>query len=160
LPDEKPAHTVEIPASLGRDIDKGKLPAEGMPLEEVLHPKTVEMLHKQAGEPEPIRADQLRPISAAEAAAKRTFDGSTLPNMPRPRRVIPAPFQRSRVRGGQHGKRWVEIMAGEIEEDAMHEGVGRVADRKLDMINGKITLIGKGGMVQTFELGQVTKVFR
>src|ERR1700761_7529095 len=149
---------VEIPESLGRDIDRGKRPEGGMPLEEVLHPTTVEQLHKQAAEPEPIRADKLQAISPAEAAARRTFDGEILPSMPRPRRVIPAPFQRSRVRGGQHGKKWQPVPASEVQMDDMHEGVGRGALKTAH--GGKVRLEGKGGMVQVLDDSEMTRVFR
>jgi hypothetical protein len=135
------------------------MPEGGLPVEEVLHPKTVEMLHNQAStKDDPVRADKLQAITPAEALTRRTFDGESLPSMPRPRRVIPAPFQRTRVAGGQHGKSWRPVEAIEVFEGDMHEGVGRVAHREFR--NGRVVLVGKGGLVSELDAGTATRVFR
>jgi hypothetical protein len=158
---DKPAGIVEIPESLGKDIDNGKLPAEGLPIEEVLHPRTVEQLHAQAkAAEEPISADKLVPITPAEAAARRTQHGETLPNMPVARRVKPAPFRRERVTGGRHGKTWQQVPARKVVPGDMTAVVGRVADDGVKRGEDHVVLTGIGGVKAAFHPESPVQVFR
>ena len=75
----------------------------------------------------PVHAEDLRPISRAEAARRTTFDGQHLPSMPARRRVIPAPFRRPSARGGGHGKTWQSVPAEQVAAGDMTELVGKVA---------------------------------
>jgi hypothetical protein len=126
----------------------------------------------------PVRAESLIPISRAEAASRETFNGSTLPGHPVTRRVIPRPFQRTRVVGGRHGKKWQErtligVRPGDIVPD-----VGRVVDvseavryrDRNEFIDGAepgniavgldIVLTGAGGSELRGPASQSIRVFR
>ena len=89
---------LSIPDSLGRDLDKaaaGKIPAP--PIEAFMSDAALEQVARNtAASGAPVHAEDLRPISAAEAAARTTFDGERLPSLPATRRVIPPPFRRDR----------------------------------------------------------------
>ena len=120
----------------------------------------------------PVHAEDLRPISGAEAARRTTFDGQSLPSMPARRRVIPAPFARPSVRGGSHGKTWQrvradEVRAGDIVPDVglvalVHERLRRetVAGRAEVATRVEFVLTGAGGVIQAFSPGEQVQVFR
>lgn len=121
---DKPAHVLEIPASLGRDIDKGKTP----PIEAFMSDSALEQAEKATrAATEPVHAEDLRPISKAEATARTTFDGEHLPMFPSTRRVIPPPFARPRINGGRHGKTWQSVPADQVARGDMTQLVGLVA---------------------------------
>lgn len=132
---DKPAHIIDIPDSLGRDVDKaregrlrGTLPVEAFMSEQAI----AEVAEQTAAASAPVHAEDLRAISPAEAAARSTFNGETLPGHPVPRRVLPAPFQRPRVSlvsvdGPTHGRAWVSCRAEQIEEGDVVVDVGRIA---------------------------------
>jgi len=158
---DRPAGMVEISDALGRDIDNGKLPEGGLPLEDVLHPTTVEQIHQQAAiAKEPVRAENMVPITPAEAARRRTQQGDRLPAMPTMRPVIPAPFRRERVTGGRHGKTWQRVPAWEVVRDDMTEAVGKVATALWDIGSHTVTLTGIGGVVAELGEEERTLVFR
>jgi hypothetical protein len=118
---EKPAHIIEIPESLGRDVDRfraGKGPAPDV--EAFMSPAALEQVERQTrAASAPVHAEDLVPITKAEAARRTTFDGERLPKMPASRRVIPAPFQRPRFDLDRHGRDWTTCPAEDVKEGDM-----------------------------------------
>lgn len=164
MPD-KPAHVLEIPTSLGRDVDRAR---EGRgptpPMEAFFSDETLESMVPDAG---PVRAETLAPISPAEAAARSTFDGTTLPKHPVTRRVIPAPYRRDRISGGHHGKTWQEALAGTVRPGCIVPDVGLViaVEQQIRREDGipvgmELVLIGAGGCELVTDPGARVKVFR
>ena len=134
MPDkDRPAGMLQIPRSTEKEVEKwrdGKAPAP--PVEHFLPDSALAEIERASrAKAEPVRADRLYPITAGEAAARRTQAGAELPKMPAPRRVIPAPFQRPRVTGGSHGKAWQEIRAENLSLGDIVPGVGRVVARSV-----------------------------
>jgi hypothetical protein len=130
---DKPAHVLEIPASLGRDVDKakeGKLKAP-IPAEAFLSDSALQQIADMQAK-EPVHAEALRPISRQEAASRTTFtkDGEAVPVVPQMRRVIPVPFQRPRINAGSHGKAWQYVSADEIVIGDLIPDVGLVEHRE------------------------------
>jgi hypothetical protein len=134
LVSDKPGHIIEIPESLGRDVDAfyaGKRPAP--PMEAFMSDGALEQVAEQtAAAAAPVHAADLVPITKAEAARRTTFDGETLPNVPATRRVIPEPFRRPLVQlvsveGPTHGRAWVTCLVDKITEGDMVVDVGRIA---------------------------------
>jgi hypothetical protein len=127
---DKPAHIIEIPDSLGRDVDKaraGKL-KDALPIEAFMSEESIAQVTAQTAlASAPVHAEDLRPISAAEAAQRSTFNGSTLPGHPVPRRVIPEPFRRPRISIDHHGRDWTSCPVEKIEKDDMVVDIGRIA---------------------------------
>lgn len=164
MPD-KPAHVLEIPTSLGRDVDRareGKAPAP--PMEAFFSDAALESMVPDKG---PVRAEALTPISPADAARRSTFDGSTLPKHPVTRRVIPAPYRRDSIRAGRHGKTWQEALADTIRPGNMVPDVGMViaVDQQIRREDGipvgmELVLIGAGGCELVLDPGDRVKVFR
>jgi hypothetical protein len=118
---------ITIPESLGRDVDKareGKL-KQPLAVEEFMTPGALEQVAQQTSKAA-VHAEDLVPISKAEAAARTTQHGDTLPSMPATRRVIPAPFKRPRIDCGRHGRTWQRVLPGRVEPGDMVPGVGRV----------------------------------
>jgi hypothetical protein len=171
---DKPGHILEIPDSLGRDLDKaaaGKIPAP--PIEAFMSDSALEQAEKAArAAAEPVHAEDLKPVSAAEAAARTTFGGEHLPSLPSARRVIPAPFRRERVTGGRHGKTWQPVRADQVVPGDMTELVGKVAAAEPvlrreavagvpDVATGTgIVLTGIGGVTETVDAARQVRVFR
>jgi hypothetical protein len=73
-----------------------------------------------------VRAGQLKPISKAQAAEYTRFDGKSLPRFPKMTRVLPEPFQRTRIEE-HHGKRWCSVLAADIAPGDIVPGAGLVA---------------------------------
>jgi hypothetical protein len=126
---DKPGHILTIPDSLGRDVDRyhaGTGPAP--PMEAFMSDASLEQVERQtAAASAPVHAQDLKPISRAEAAARSTFDGAALPGHGRQRRVIPAPYRRDRISGAvHHGKAWVTVRAWELKEGDIVPGTGLV----------------------------------
>jgi hypothetical protein len=67
----------------------------------------------------PVHAEDLVPITKAEAAARTTFDGEHLPRVPSTRRVIPAPFRRPRFDLDRHGRTWSACRADAVKKGDM-----------------------------------------
>jgi len=171
---DKPGHILEIPDSLGRDVDRfhaGTGPAP--PMEAFMSDASLEQVERQtAAASSPVHAEDLRPISGAEAARRTTFDGEHLPAMPARRRVIPAPFARPSVCGGTHGKTWQRVRADQVRKGDIVPGVGLVAlvhERlRRETVAGvagvatrvEFVLTGAGGVIQAFSPGEQVQVFR
>jgi hypothetical protein len=129
-----------IPDKVVDKIRKGK----SVPLEEVSAAAAEYLGVERERRSAPVHAENLRPIS--RATAKSLVEGSAgpaveselgmhgrgLPNFPSTRRVIPAPFQRPSVTGGQHGMTWQTDVASRIAEGDMVMGIGRVITRLPD----------------------------
>jgi hypothetical protein len=163
-----------IPDSLGRDIDKaaaGKIPAP--PIEAFMSDAALEQAERNTrAASTPVHAEDLRPISKEEAAARTTFGGEHLPSLPATRRVIPPPFRRPGACGGQHGKTWQPVPADQVNAGDMTELVGKVAlvqsVLRRDTISGypdvavgtDITLTGIGGVTVTVTSTSQVMVFR
>jgi hypothetical protein len=178
---DKPAHVIEIPDSLGRDVDKaraGKLKGT-LPVEAFMSEESVAQVAEQsAAASAPVHAGDLRAISPAEAARRSTFNGETLPGHPVPRRVIPEPFQRPRVSlvsvdGPTHGRAWVSCPAEKITEGDMVVDIGRIARDaetvlRYETVAGvpdvavgmKVILTGVSGNRVPFEPGTRVRAFR
>lgn len=118
---DKPAHILEIPESLGRDVDAfyaGKRPAP--PVEAFMSDAALEQVDAQtAAAAAPVHAGDLIPISKAEARTRTTLDGEHLPMMPATRRVIPEPFRRQRFDLDRHGRDWTTCPAEAVKKDDM-----------------------------------------
>ena len=132
---DRPAHILEIPDSLGRDVDAyraGKL-KDAPPVEAFMSDAALEQAAAQtAAASAPVHAEDLVPISKAEAARRTTFDGEHLPKMPAPRIVIPEPFRRPAVNlvsveGPTHGREWTSCPAENVLKDDVVVDVGRIA---------------------------------
>lgn len=165
---------LEIPASLSRDLDKaaaGKIPAP--PIEAFMSDAALEQAERSTrASTEPVHAEDLRPISRAEAARRTTFDGEHLPGVPATRRVIPPPFRRPSARGGQHGKVWQSVRADHVHQDDMTECVGKVASAvsrlHREEVAGvpdvaawvEVVLTGVGGVTVTVNAAAPVRVFR
>lgn len=118
---------IEIPESLGRDVDKAKAGKLKGPLavEEFMTPGALEQVAAQTSKAA-VHAEDLVPISKAEAVARTTQHGDSLPSMPATRRVIPAPFRRPRIDMDRHGRAWQRVLPEKIEPGDVVPGVGRV----------------------------------
>jgi hypothetical protein len=178
--DDKPGHIIEIPDSLGRDVDAfyaGKRPAP--PVEAFMSDAALEQVAEQtAAAAAPVYAEDLVPISKAEAARRTTFDGETLPKVPATRRVVPAPFRRPQVslvsvEGPTHGRGWTTCPVDKITEGDMVVDVGRVARDaetviRYETVAGipdvavgmKVVLTGISGNRVPFEPGTRVRAFR
>ena len=125
---DKPGHVLEISESLGRDVDRAR---EGKiappPIEAFMSPAALEQAEKSASTA-PVHAEDLRPISHAEAARRTTFDGKNMPGVPATRRVIPAPFRRDRIAVDHHGKTWQSVRADQVREGDIVPDLGLVAE--------------------------------
>lgn len=171
---DKPGHVLQIPDSLGRDLDKaaaGKIappPIEAFMSDAAL--QSAEDATRAASEP--VHAEDLKPISKAEAARRTTFSGEALPALPATRRVIPAPFQRPSVCGGTHGKTWQRVPARQVAEGDIVPDVGLVADVEERLlretvagiaevaVGSEIVVTGAGGAVKAFRPAAQVRVFR
>jgi hypothetical protein len=158
LPD-RPDHIIEIPDSLGRDVDafrEGR--GEAPPMEAFMSDASLEQVERQTAQAaSAVPAESLTPISAAQAAEMTRFDGETMPNLPRTRRVIPPPFQRQRISITRHGRRWMPCLAEDVRPGDTVPGIGLVTARQVvrrhESVAGtsgvtvgmKVILTGKGG---------------
>jgi hypothetical protein len=165
---------LEISPALERDLDKaaaGKIPAP--PMEAFMSDAALQAAKDATtAAAAPVHAEDLKPISAAEAARRTTFGGEHLPPVPASRRVIPAPYRRPRAVGGRHGKTWQSVPADEVVAGDMTELVGRVASAvpavRREEIAGRpgvatgtdITITGIGGVAVTADAGAQVRVFR
>ena len=171
---DKPAHIVEIPDSLGRDVDKaragtlkGTLPVEAFMSEGAL----AEVAASTAANAT-VRQEDLVPITKAEAARRTTFDGEHLPRVPATRRVIPAPFRRDRVSLDRHGRAWQSCRADSVAAGDVVPEVGRVAavdfDIRYETVSGvpdvatgmKVILVGIDGARTALDPAQQVRAFR
>jgi len=134
---------------------------------------SLEQVERQsAAASSPVHAEDLRPISGAEAARRTTFDGEHLPSMPARRRVIPAPFARPSVRGGTHGKTWQRVRADQVRAGDIVPDVGlvtsvreRLCRETVAGVAGVATrvefvLTGAGGVTLAFSPDGQVQVFR
>lgn len=164
---------ITIPDSLGRDVDKAKAGKLKGPLavEEFMTPGALEQVAAQTSRAA-VHAEDLRPISKAEAAARTTQHGDTLPSMPATRRVIPAPFKRPRIDMDRHGRTWQRVLPDRVEPGDMVPGVGRVASvetvTRYEMIAGvpdvavgmKVIITGASGAELTCDPSVRIQAFR
>ena len=169
---DKPAHIVEIPDSLGRDVDKARAGTlKGtLPVEAFMSDGALEEV--QARSSAPVHAEDLVPITKAEAARRTTFDGEHLPRVPSTRRVLPAPFRRERVSLDRHGRAWQSCRADAVEPGDVVPEIGRIAgtdfDIKYETVAGvpdvatgmKVILTGIDGNSAAFDPGQHVRAFR
>lgn len=118
---------LRISNAMGRDIDAGR--AKGRDIADFL-PDAVAQEMLDASHSGPVHAENLVPISKAEARRRTTFDGESMPKFPATRRVIPAPYRRDRVVGGSHGKSWRTLIAGAIRVGDIITDLGLVVDRR------------------------------
>lgn len=165
---------LEISPALDRDLEKaaaGKIPAP--PIEAFMSDDALQQAENATrAAAEPVHAEDLRPISRAEAATRTTFDGEHLPGLPATRRVIPPPFRRDRIAVDHHGKTWQSIPADEVSAGDMTELVGKVvlvqSVLRRDTISGyrdvavgtDIILTGAGGVTVAVDAAARVRVFR
>lgn len=174
---DRPGHILEIPDSLGRDVDryregKGAAP----PVEAFMSDAALEQVDRQTrAAAEPVHAEDLVPITKAEAAARTTFDGEHLPKVPSTRRVIPAPFRRLRFDLDRHGRSWASCRADAVAPGDMvavegtafrvaavetvirYETVAGIPDVATGM---KVIITGIAGNQAEFEPGSNVRAFR
>jgi hypothetical protein len=174
---DRPGHILEIPDSLGRDVDRYR---EGRgaapPVEAFMSDAALEQVDRQTrAAAEPVHAEDLVPITKAEAAARTTFDGEHLPKVPATRRVIPAPFRRPRFDLDRHGRSWAGCRAdavvpgdmvavggtafrvAEVEHVIRYETVAGIPDVATGM---KVIITGIAGNQAEFEPGSNVRAFR
>jgi hypothetical protein len=171
--DDKPAHMITIPDSLGRDVDAfyaGK--REAPPIEAFMSEESIQQVVDSTVAAGTVHAEDLVPITAAEAARRTTFDGDSLPKMPSTRRVIPPPFQRPSFNLDRHGRAWSTCRADEVAVDDVVVDFGRVARKetvlRYETIAGipdvavgmKVILTGVTGNQAAFEPGHNVRAFR
>lgn len=172
---DKPAHILEIPDSLGRDVDAyraGKL-KQAPPVEAFMSDAALEQVEAQtAAAAAPLHAEDLIPISKEAAASRIVFDGERLPRAPATRRVIPPPFQRPRFNLDRHGRAWTTCRADEVAVGDMVTDLGRVAGTETviryetvagipDVATGmKVILTGISGNRAVYEPGTPVRAFR
>jgi hypothetical protein len=171
---DKPAHILEIPDSLGRDVDraragtlKGSLPVEAFMSEAALNEVAANTAKNAT-----VRQEDLVPITKAEAARRTTFDGEHLPRVPATRRVLPAPFRRERVSLDRHGRAWQACRADAVQPGDVVPEVGRVrevdTDIRYETVAGvpdvatgmKVILVGIDGSRTAFDPAQQVRAFR
>lgn len=170
---DKPAHILEIPDSLGRDVDKaraGKLKGE-LPVEAFMSEAALNEVAANTAQAT-VHAEDLVPITKAEAAERVTFDGEHLPKVPRTMRVLPPPFQRPRFDLDRHGRTWQTCRADAVEPGDVVPDVGRIAevdtDIRYETIAGipdvatgmKVILVGIDGSRTAFDPAQQVRAFR
>lgn len=170
---DKPAHIIEIPDSLGRDVDKareGKLKGT-LPVEAFMSEGALEEVAASTAQAT-VHAEDLQPITKAEAAARTTFDGEHLPRAPRTMRVLPPPFKRPRFDLDRHGRAWQTCRADEVAEGDVVPDIGRIAATRTDIryetVAGipdvatgmKVILTGIDGNAVAFDPGQPVRAFR
>jgi hypothetical protein len=170
---DKPGHIIEIPDSLGRDVDKakaGKLKGD-LPIEAFLSDAALTQAEQQTSKAA-VHAEDLTPISGVEAAARRTQHGASLPSMPATRRVIPEPFRRPSVSLDRHGRSWQRCRAEQVQEGDVVPGAGRVESVELvtryetiagvpDVAVGmKVIIKGAGGAELPFNPKDMIQAFR
>jgi hypothetical protein len=170
---DKPAHVLEIPDSLGRDVDRaraGKLKGD-LPVEAFLSDGALQQV-QDATRAAPVHAGDLIPISPAEAARRVTFDGEHLPRVPATRRVIPEPFARPSFNLDRHGRQWTSCRADDVAVGDVVPDLGQVTATetviRYETIAGvpgvatgmKVILTGAAGNQAAFEAGQNVRAFR
>lgn len=169
MPD-KPGHILEIPDSLGRDVDRardGKIAPP--PIEAFLSDATLgEIERATRAKDELVPAESLRPITRGQAESRTTFDGQKLPAAPQMRRVRPAPFRRPRIEAGTHGKTWQWVTAEEVVLDDIVPDVGKVTDITEHVVRrtrAEVLGIGPAGpaaaapvIEKTFDMGDLTEL--
>jgi hypothetical protein len=131
LPD-RPAHILEIPESLGRDVDRYRAGQtdQAPPVEAFMSEDSLNQM-MDATRAETVRQQDLVPITAGEARQRTTFDGEHLPSVPSLRRVIPEPFRRERVSLDRHGRAWQETEAQDVEAGDVVPDVGRIVSTEI-----------------------------
>jgi len=173
LPD-KPDHIIEIPESLGRDVDAWREGRRDAPdMEAFMSDESLAMVEQNTAQAAAaVPAESLTPISAAAAAEMTRFNGETLPNLPRTRRVIPAPFQRQRISITRHGRRWMPCAAEDVQVGDTVPGIGLVTGREVvrrhEPVAGvsgvtvgmKVILTGKGGITVPLDFGERVQAHR
>lgn len=179
--DDRPGGVLEISPAVARDMEKakeGKIPAP--PIEAFMSDDMVNQIEDaSAAKAQPVHAETLRPITRGEAQRRTTFDGTTLPSMPAPRRVVPPPFRRPSVSGGTHGKTWQNVRADQVGPGDILPDVGLVTSVGEDTeywpmwraVRGstsdepvavavRVKLTGAGGVERVFAPGLSLRVFR
>ena len=107
---------------------QGKIPAP--PIEAFMNDDMVNQIESAAAPPAPVHAETLRPITRYEANQRTTFNGTSLPSMPAPRRVIPPPFRRPSINGGKHGKTWQNVRADQVRKGDIIPEIGLVQETR------------------------------
>lgn len=165
---EKPGHVIEIPDSLGRDVDRWK---EGKgaapPMEAFVSDASLAQVEAQTAQAaRAVPAESLTAITKAQATELTRFDGQTMPMIPRTQRVIPAAFQRPRIDISHHGRTWQQVSAEDVAVGDTVPGVGLVVKaertRRFEPVDGwdgvvesmKVILTGKSGTPVVFDLGE------
>jgi hypothetical protein len=151
---DKPAHVLEIPDSLGRDIDKGLQP----PVEAFLSDDALQaQWDATRASSEPVHAENLIPISRQSASSftQSALDGQALPKVST-RRVIPAPFRRDRVTGASHhGKEWETVRASGVRAGDIITGIGLVVNAEQRLVFTDIKAFGDEAVVRKWGGGVV-----
>lgn len=171
---DKPGHVIEIPDSLGRDVDRWKEgKGEAPPVEAFMSDASLDQVAAQTAQvARAVPAESLTPISKAQAAELTRFDGETMPLIPRTQRVIPPPFRRDRIEVSHHGRKWLPTLVEDVSIGDTVPGVGIVVKvervRRLEPVKGwggvvegmKVILTGPSGTPVPFDLGERVQAHR
>ncbi len=125
-----------ISDAMGRDLDNGR--ADNKALDDFIPDTVLQEMKDRQDAQTTVRAQDLIPISKADAARRTTFGGETMPSLPKSRRVIPAPYRRDRVVGGKHGKSWHEMAAAGVEPGDIIPDVGLVQAVSTEVRHGAL----------------------
>jgi hypothetical protein len=118
-----------IPDKVAEHIDAGRdVPVEAMVSEQAME-KFEDHVRSQAG---PVHAEDLIPVSRDDPRIQGPSfgNGEVLPNVPKMRRVIPAPFRRPRIAIDHHGKSWQVKLASAVQPGDILTEVGKVASAR------------------------------
>jgi hypothetical protein len=171
---DKPGHIIEIPDSLGRDVDRWKEgKGEAPPIDAFMSDASLDQVAAQTAQvARAVPAESLTPITHAQAASLTRFDGDTMPLIPRTQRVIPPAFRRPSIEISHHGRAWERVNAEDVARGDTVPGVGLVVKaetvRRLQPVDGwggvvesmKVILTGKSGTSVAFDLGEQVQAHR
>jgi hypothetical protein len=171
---DKPGHIIDIPDSLGRDVDRWKAgKGEAPPIDAFMSDQSLEQVASQTAQvARAVPASSLTPITKAQADGLTRFDGETMPLIPRTQRVLPDPFRRPSIEINHHGRQWLPTAVENVAAGDTVPGVGLVVKaetvRRLQPVDGwggvvesmKVILTGKSGTPVVFDLGEQVQAHR
>jgi hypothetical protein len=118
-------------------VDKAKAGTlkKALPIEAFMTDRALsELAKRNAPASEPVHAENLTAITAAEGRRRQTFSGESLPGHPQVRRVVPAPFRRPSITAGSHGKSYRFLHADQIKVDDIIPDIGLVTAVKEEIV--------------------------
>lgn len=147
-----------IPDKVVKKLREGK----DVSLEEISHHAAERQDQMYRDKQSPLRAEDLKPISKAEATRRRTFTGEGMPSFPTTRRVIPPPYQRPSATIRQdHGKTWQTCRMDQVEPGDMVAGCGLITERedRIRYDDIEIAVVGQPESSHTIKAAVGTDVY-